>query len=65
MPKKYNILNDKATIKRILEEIKEFCDGYKGCTYCPFFDSALDNCRLEVNNGARLITPFEYLEEDD
>lgn len=65
MAKKYNILKDEDTLERILHELENFCDEYKGCTYCPFYDGCFDNCRLEVDTGVRLITPFEYFEEDD
>lgn len=59
MAKKHNILNDKAALKTILEELTCFCDVHTSCLYCPFHNG--DHCLLVVNGR----TPLEYFEEDD
>lgn len=59
MAKKYNILNDKDSIRTILEELACFCDVHTNCLYCPFHHEKY--CMLVVNGR----TPMEYFEEDD
>lgn len=65
MAKKYNILNDKDSLRRILETLGDLCRTHVGCLshevclYCPFHEDR--HCVIAVNGR----TPMEYFEEDE
>ena len=64
MVKKYNILNDKDEIRRILTELKGFCDSHKNCVYCPFFDSTFDYCKVSIDKLSPIPAEFDLGDED-
>lgn len=47
MSKKYNILNDKDSIRSILETLGDLCCTMAHCGFCPFGED--DKCLIEAN----------------
>lgn len=59
MAKKYNILNDKDSIRNILEMLDDLCCTMAYCRFCPFGEDG--KCLVEANGRI----PKEYFVGDD